>query len=231
MMKNKLFRCSGLSHLTPMAKAKGEVLSQTAKSYIRSVVKEDHFEFRKFKGNKFTEKGNSLEDQAISLSGSKRFTTYEKNTVRANTAILTGEADIIDLDRKVIVDTKCTWDISTHPFFMEEARDKAKNAGYDIQIHGYFMAFEQYYKEQGLDIKFEHGEIDFWLLPCPEDLLGKYDDREMMIDLVNSIPLEKRCTTLKIERDESIIARIEQVVPHAQRYYKMLKLELIGDDF
>lgn len=229
-MQNKIFRCSALHNLIPLPKGKGEVLSQTAKSYIRGVVKEDEFKFGSFVGNKKTEKGLLLEDRAISLSGAKRFKEYEKNTIRANTSLITGEADIIDLDSKIIVDTKCTWDIGTHPFFKEEAREKAVKAGYDIQLHGYFMAFEQYYKEQGIDIKFTHGEIDFWLFPCPEELMGNYDNAERLIELVEAIPLEKRCTTVKIERDEAILARIEQVIPHAQRYYKLLKIELNGDD-
>lgn len=231
MLTTKLFRCSSLFNLVPEPKKRGEVLSQTAKSYIRSVVKEDAFGFSSFLGNRKTEKGNVLEAMAIKQSGDLRFTTYEKNEIRAKTSLISGEADVIDLDRRVILDTKCSWDIGTHPFFKEEAQEKAVKAGYDIQLHGYFMAFEQYYREQGIEITFEHGEIDFWLFPCPEELLSQYDDDHRLIELVEAIPLEKRCTTIKIERNEAILARIEEVIPHAQRYYKLLQIELAGDNF
>lgn len=229
-LTNKLFRCSSLHNIISQSKTKGEVLSVGAKSSIRDMVKEDAFNVRIFTGAKYTSKGLALEDQAIKQAGDKRFKTYKKNTIRANTSIITGEADIIDLDLRIIIDTKCSWDIGTHPFFKDEAREKAVKAGYDIQLHGYFIAFEEYYKSIGIDIKFERGEVDFVLLPTPDELIGKYDDAEAMIDKILAIPMEKRINTVVFERDESIIERIKQIAPHAQRYYKMLKLELIGDD-
>lgn len=229
-LRNKLFHCSSLHTLLSQSKTKGEVLSVGAKTAIRNMVKEDEYNFSFFSGNKYTEKGNSMENMAIKESGNKRFREYEKNTIRAETDYLTGEADIIDLDRRVIVDTKCSWDLTTHPFFKDEARDKAIKAGYDVQLHGYFVAFEEYYKKKGIDIHFESGEIDFWLLPAPEDMISNFNNIEEMNEKINQIPLEKRLLTVVFKRDDAIIERIKQIMPHAQRYYKLLQIELNGDD-
>lgn len=167
-----------------------------------------------------------MEETAIKESGNKRFKEYSKNTIRAETQYLTGEADIIDLDRRVILDTKCSWDLTTHPFFKDEARDKAIKAGYDVQLHGYFVSFEHYYKEQGIDIKFESGEVDFWLLPAPEGMISNFNNIEEMNEKINQIPLEKRLMTVTFQRDEGIIDRIKSILPHAQRYYKLMQIEL-----
>lgn len=221
-MQNKLFRCSSLHLIIGHPKSKGEVLSQTAKSAIRDMVKSDLYKFNSFKGSKYTHKGLLLEDKAIEIVGDLEFRVFQKNTLRVENDLLTGEADIIDTIDKRILDTKCTWDIGTHPFFKDEALEKAKKAGYDIQLHGYMMLYSE-----KLGIDFNHGEVKFCLLPTPDELIGKFDNYEDLIEKVNAIPLQKRVTTVKIERDQEIIDRIQYVVPHAQRYYKKLLLELL----
>lgn len=217
----KLFRCSGLADLIGIPKGKNETITTTAKSKIRRIAKEDLFGFRSFKGNPETKKGNQLEDMAIELSGRFRQRQYKKHEGRVNTDIITGECDILDLNNLEIGDTKCTWDIGSHPFFEDEALDKTKKAGYDIQIHGYFLAYEEWYKKEfGKEIKFNSGFVDYWLFPCPIELTNDWDDREQLIDMVEAIPIEKRLTTVVVERDESIIEKIKSQVPHCQSYYE-----------
>lgn len=221
-LKNKLFRCSSLHLLIGQPKSKSEVLSQTAKNAIRDMVKIDTYGAAGFSGNKYTKKGLLLEDQAIKLIGDLKFRKFEKNTLRVNTDLLTGEADIVDVCDKLIIDAKCTWDINTHPFFKDEAMEKIKKAGYDVQINGYMSIFS---KELGLD--FNSGEISFCLFPNEIDQFSSQYDIDMS-EAISNIPLDKRVTTIKIDRDESLIKRIEEVIPHAQRYYKQLQLELLG---
>lgn len=60
----------------------------------------------------------------------------------------------------------------------------------------------------------DFAHVDFWLFPVPLELTKDWDDREQLIDLVDSIPIHKRLTTVKIERDESIIDRIKDKIPH-----------------
>ncbi|MGA6877493.1 hypothetical protein [Acinetobacter sp. AND/436] len=210
----KLFRCSSLHKLIGDGRSKAAVISDTAKSAIRDIVKEDLYGFRSFTGNQYTQKGNLLEDLAIEMSGKMRFRNYQKHVGRVENELITGECDVLDLERKLIIDTKCTWDIGTHPFFADEAMEKVKKAGYDVQMQAYMWLYEC-----------EVAEVDFWLFPCPVELTKDWDDREQLIDMVEAIDIRERLTTVTIERDEAIIQKIKDKIPHCQEYYAKLMAE------
>lgn len=208
----KLFRCSSLHKLIGDGRSKAAVISDTAKSAIRDIVKEDLYGFRSFTGNQYTNKGLMLEDLAIEMSGKMRFRKLTKHVGRVSNDLITGECDV--LDGRTIIDTKCTWDIGTHPFFVDEAMEKVKKAGYDVQMQAYMWLYEC-----------EVAEVDFWLFPCPIELTKDWDDREQLIDLVDQIDIRERLTTVVIERDEAIIQKIKDKIPHCQEYYARLMAE------
>lgn len=210
----KLFRCSSLHKLIGDGRSKAAVISDTAKSAIRDIVKEDLYGFRSFTGNQYTQKGNLLEDLAIEMSSKMRFRNYQKHVGRVENELITGECDVLDLERKLIIDTKVTWDIGTHPFFADEAMEKVKKAGYDIQMQAYMWLYDC-----------EVANIDFWLFPCPVELTKDWDDREQLIDMVEAIDIRERLTTVPIERDEAIIQKIKDKIPHCQEYYAKLFAE------
>lgn len=207
-------KCSGLADLMVKPKS-GNEISATAKSAVRKIVKFDLFGYRDFEGNKYTEKGIALEEQAIKLSGRKRGLPLKKNTERRENDWITGECDIYVPSRRLIIDTKCSWDIGSHPFFADEAEEKAKKAGYDAQMQGYMWLWDC-----------DEAQIDFVLLPTPYDQLSSYDDPNRYIDLVEQIPQEKRITTVTIKRDEKIIEKIKERVEIAQEYYQQLIQEM-----
>ena len=210
----KLFRCSSLHKLIGDGRSKAAVISDTAKSAIRDIVKEDLYGFRSFTGNQYTQKGNLLEDLAIEMSGKMRLRNYQKHVGRVENELITGECDVLDLKNKLIIDTKCTWDIGTHPFFADEAMEKVKKAGYDVQMQAYMWLY-------GCDV----ANIDFWLFPCPPELLNGWDDIDQLVHLVEKIDIRERKTTVAIERDEAIIQKIKDKVPHCQEYYAKLFAE------
>lgn len=210
----KLFRCSSLHKLIGDGRSKAAVISDTAKSAIRDIVKEDLYGFRSFTGNQYTQKGNLLEDLAIEMSGKMRFRNYQKHVGRVENELITGECDVLDLERKLIIDTKCTWDIGTHPFFQDEAMEKVKKAGYDVQMQAYMWLYDC-----------EVANIDFWLFPCPPELLNGWDDIDQLVHLVEKIDIRERKTTVIIERDEAIIQKIKDKIPHCQNYYEQLFAE------
>ena len=210
----KLFRCSSLHKLIGDSRSKAAVISDTAKSAIRDVVKEDLYGFRSFTGNQYTQKGNLLEDLAIEMSGKMRLRNYQKHVGRVENELITGECDVLDLKNKLIIDTKCTWDIGTHPFFADEAMEKVKKAGYDVQMQAYMWLY-------GCDV----ANIDFWLFPCPPELLNGWDDIDQLVHLVEKIDIRERKTTVVIERDEAIIQKIKDKIPHCQEYYAKLFAE------
>ena len=210
----KLFRCSSLHKLIGDGRSKAAVISDTAKSAIRDIVKEDLYGFRSFTGNQYTAKGNLLEDLAIEMSGKMRFRNYQKHVGRVENELITGECDVLDLDRKLIIDTKVTWDIGTHPFFQDEAMEKVKKAGYDVQMQAYMWLYDC-----------EVAEVDFWLFPCPPELLKDWDDIDQLVHLVEAIDIRERKTTVTIERDEAVIQKIKDKIPHCQNYYEQLFAE------
>ena len=209
-----LFRCSSLHKLIGDGRSKAAVISDTAKTAIRDIVKEDLYGFRSFTGNQYTQKGNLLEDLAIEMSGKMRLRNYQKHVGRVENELITGECDVLDLKNKLIIDTKCTWDIGTHPFFADEAMEKVKKAGYDVQMQAYMWLYD-------CDV----ANIDFWLFPCPPELLSGWDDIDQLVHLVEKIDIRERKTTVVIERDESIIQKIKDKVPHCQEYYAKLFAE------
>ena len=208
-------RCSMLHRFMAAPKNKDCLLSETAKEAVLEVVKFDLFGYKAFEGSKYTEKGLQLEEQAIKLSGLKRGLPLKKNTERRENEWLTGECDIYVPKRRLIIDTKCTWDIGTHPFFQDEAQKKAKKAGYDYQMQGYMWLWDC-----------EEAQIDFVLFPTPPELLNNWDNSEQLIDLVEQIPQSKRITTVTIKRDEQIIEKIKERVSAAQTYYQQLIEEM-----
>ena len=210
----KLFRCSSLHKLIGDGRSKVAIVSDTAKSAIRDIVKEDLYGFRSFTGNQYTQKGNLLEDLAIEMSGKMRLRNYQKHVGRVENELITGECDVLDLERKLIIDTKCTWDIGTHPFFADEAMEKVKKAGYDVQMQAYMWLYDC-----------EVAHVDFWLFPCPPELLKDWDDIDQLVHLVEKIDIRERKTTVVIERDEAIIQKIKDKVPHCQEYYAKLFAE------
>lgn len=210
----KLFRCSSLHKLIGDGRSKAAVISDTAKSAIRDIVKEDLYGFRSFTGNQYTQKGNLLEDLAIEMSGKMRFRNYQKHVGRVENELITGECDVLDLERKLIIDTKVTWDIGTHPFFQDEAMEKVKKAGYDVQMQAYMWLYDC-----------EVANIDFWLFPCPPELLNGWDDIDQLVHLVEKIDIRERLTTVVIERDESVIQKIKDKIPHCREYYAKLFAE------
>lgn len=210
----KLFRCSSLHKLIGDGRSKAAVISDTAKSAIRDIVKEDLYGFRSFTGNQYTQKGNLLEDLAIEMSGKMRFRNYQKHVRRVENELITGECDVLDLERKLIIDTKVTWDIGTHPFFQDEAMEKVKKAGYDAQMQAYMWLYDC-----------EVAEVDFWLFPCPPELLKDWDDIDQLVHLVEKIDIRERKTTVVIERDEAVIQKIKDKIPHCQNYYEQLFAE------
>lgn len=210
----KLFRCSSLHKLIGDGRSKAAVISDTAKSAIRDIVKEDLYGFRSFTGNQYTAKGNLLEDLAIQMSGKMRLRNYQKHVGRVQNELITGECDVLDLERKLIIDTKVTWDIGTHPFFQDEAMEKVKKAGYDVQMQAYMWLYDC-----------EVANVDFWLFPCPPELLNGWDDIDQLVHLVEKIDIRERKTTVVIERDEAVIQKIKDKIPHCQNYYEQLFAE------
>ena len=199
----------------PREKSKKNELSETAKASVREMLRYDMFGFQKFDGSKETEKGHICEQAGIELAGAVRFLDLAKNTERRENKYISGECDVYAPELNLIIDIKNSWDIGTHPFFREEALDKAKKAGYDWQMQGYMWLWDC-----------EEAHIDFCLFPTPPELISTWENPFKYVDLVNDIPQQQRITTIVIKRDEALIEKIKDRVTLAQSYYEQLFDEL-----
>ena len=91
---------------------------------------------------------------------------------------------------------------------MEDAQNKAKEYGYDWQMQGYMWLWDK-----------PVAYIDFILLPTPYECLKPWDDEFDHIDMVESIPLQHRIVTVKIERDINAQLAIKKRIAEAVPYY------------
>lgn len=189
-------------------------LGDTGLSFIAEEFKRLHYGFDSFEGNKYTAKGNQLEDECIYQSMILDGYGYTKNEERKENDILSGECDIYSEERKIIIDIKNSWDIGTHPFFVYEAEKKTKKSGYDWQLWAYMWLW-------GV----KEAEIHYWLLPTPEGLLKEWEDPAKYITKVNNIPLEERRTVQVIKFDEALIAKVEERFKEAKEFYDKLVLD------
>lgn len=180
-------------------RSKGEVLSETAKSYIKQLAKEDFFGYTMELSNKYLEKGKQVENESIELLNNVLFTNYQKNSLRLQNEYLTGECDIDTGD--CIIDIKSSWSIDTFPALTEDINIK----DYEMQLRGYMMLYDR-----------PKAIIAYCLVDTPEHLRG-YENEDLHI--VSHIDPAKRVTLIELERDLEIEQSIIEKCKVAIEYY------------
>lgn len=180
-------------------RTKSEVLSETAKSYLKQIAKEDFYGYSTELNNKYLTKGIEMESEAIEMLNSVLFTSYEKNTERINTDILTGEADIVAEDE--IIDIKCSWSLDTFPALSSDINIK----DYEMQLRGYMMLYDK-----------PKATVTYCMMTTPEGLC-MYENP--YLHNVDHISPEKRVTSFTIERDLEIEEKIKLTCIEAINFY------------
>jgi len=194
-----LIRCSSLPKIMTASRTKG-ALSETAKSYIKSIAKQDYFGYTTELNNKYVTKGIQCEEQSIELLNDVLFTNYEKNTERKTTELLTGEADIVTND--LIIDIKTSWSFDTFPATPSDINIK----DYEYQLRGYMYLYNV-----------ERAALAYCMVNTPSDLIG-YESEEL--HRVRDTPIQSLVTMLTIERDLEIEQEMLERSAAAIEYYK-----------
>lgn len=118
-------RASAAGLLMTNARSKSEILSETAKSYIKGWVLEQLLDLpvNEF-SSIYTNKGNAVEKDAIDfISTQKYFGQFMvPNVTRYEDEFMTGTPDAILEDH--IFDCKASWNAKTFPFFDTELKEK-----------------------------------------------------------------------------------------------------------
>ena len=119
-----LFHPSGFSKLITEPRSNADKvagkLSETTKTYLRTIFREVKYKRKSDFESKYTDKGLVKENDGITLFCRVKKQLYNKNTVRINNAFLTGEPDLSDnediMKCKHGIDIKCPWSLFTFPF-------------------------------------------------------------------------------------------------------------------
>lgn len=193
-------RCSSLPLIMVNPRSKGEVLSETAKTEIKKIAKQDFFGYEMQLDTKPIKKGIMCEQDSIELLSRVRFEDYKKNTVRKSNDFLTGEPDIVTTD--LVLDVKTSWSIETFPALAEDINLK----DYEMQLRGYMMLFDK-----------PQAELVYCMVSTPDELLTDWDN--LQIHKVDRIAESKRITSIIIERDEAIELEIKMRCENAIKFY------------
>jgi hypothetical protein len=195
---------SSIGKIMTNARSKSEVLSETAKSYIKSIAKQDFYGYNIELNNKYIIKGIEQEQDSIDLVNAVRFTDYKKNKVRLETELMTGECDIL-LD-EAIIDIKTSWSLETWPATAEDGDESV----YEWQGRAYMYlydrpSFELIYCMVSTDPKNDFG------------LLNQWDN--MSLHRVDHIDAAKRITVIRYERDIELELAMLERLRHASEFY------------
>lgn len=182
------------------AKAKSEILSETAKSYIKKKAKEHYFGFSSSITTKPMIKGKDWEEESIALVNQVRGSFYIKNKERFENEFLTGEPDIILDD--CIIDIKTSWSLETWPATPGEGVNK----DYMWQLFAYCWLLDK-----------TEAELIYCMIDTDDLLLGDWDNRS--IHKVSHIDPTKRITVLKYAMLDEYIDQMKEKLPAATEYY------------
>ena len=202
------WRPSSLGKLMTQPKAKSEVLSETAKSYIKTKAKEDYFGYSTNIQTKPMLKGTDWEEESIALVNQVRGTFYVKNKERYENEFLTGEPDII-LDDSII-DIKTSWSLETFP----ATQDEGANKEYMWQLMGYCWLMNK-----------TQAELIYCMIDTDDVLLSDWDNR--FIHKVSHIDPRKRITVLEYQRnpinEEMMAEKLTAATEYYNNYIEQLK--------
>lgn len=202
------FRASQLGKLMTSSRTNGEVLSQTAKSYIIQKAKEDFYDYKVELTNKYILKGIHQEQDSIDLLNAVRFESYKKNEKREENEWLTGSCDIITED--LIIDCKTSWSLDTFPATSYELKDLSE---YEWQGRAYMWLYDR-----------PRFELCYVMVSTADDILSDYDS--YAIHKVDHIDPAKRITSITFERDKELEIQMAEKLIAATEFYKEVLTQL-----
>ena len=204
---------SEIGKIMTNARAKGEVLSETAKSHIRSIAKQNFYGYTVDLNSKYITKGKEQEQDSINLLNAVRFTSYKKNTTRIETDLFTGECDILLDD--LIIDIKTSWSLETFP----ATADEGYEANYEYQGRAYMHIYDRPYFEliYCMVSTDPTGELN---------LLSPWDN--LSLHRVDHIDPAKRITVVRYERDMDLEMEMLERLVYASEYYAQVMNELVN---
>jgi hypothetical protein len=216
-------RCSALGKIMTNPRTKGEVLSQTCKSYIQELASEDMYGIKKEFSSRYIDKGNQVENDSIALVEEVLELNFiTKNEEYFENDFIKGTPDVIT--DKLIIDVKSSWSGDTFPFFESELPNK----DYYYQLQGYMWLTAKQYSL-----------VAYCLVNTPEEIVNdeirrtawkKFEiepSEDTIRDVMSAhnfdhIPKDRRVKSFLVDRNDQVIESIKKRVLECREYYNEL---------
>jgi hypothetical protein len=194
------WRASQIGKLMTTSRSKTDVLSQTAKSYINQIAKQDFYGYESPIINRYLDKGTNQELESIQLLNAVRFEDFHKNSVRKTNDFMTGECDIVTVSS--IIDVKTSWSLDTFPELPEDIDSNQ----YEWQGRAYMYLYDK-----------PEFELVYCMVSTWDEFLTQYDDKTL--HKVDHIDPAKRITSMLFERDMELEQQMIERCQVATEYY------------
>jgi hypothetical protein len=216
-------RASQIGKIMATPRKAGEVLSETAKTYVHDLVLEEKYGIKKEFSSRYTDKGNEVEEIGIALVNEvlnykfiyKNYEFFENDWVKGTPDVNTDE---------VLLDVKCSWDATTFPFFDTEVPNK----DYFFQLQGYMWLTgkqESILAYCLINTPFQMVEDEIRRAHWKFNLIEENTELRKEVEskhVFDHIPEHKRVKYWFIRRDESVIEKIKERVELCREYYNLL---------
>lgn len=185
-------------------------LSEGAKTLIEESIDEKVYDYKTSISTKETMKGIDVEDDSISLYNRIFFTSYNKlmefdDHFHLTHGFMSGHPDIVDCERKKVVDIKSPWSKKTFP------KMPPSKAVYEWQVKMYLYMLTKKTGEMWRD-----GEVAYMLVNTPEGLIPDQEDDSL--HYVDNLADSLRATIVKVELTDADIKKIDGRLEAAERY-------------
>ena len=196
----------------------GSGLSETAKTYCQTWLKEKIYNRPKTITSKYFDKGNAMESDAIEFAAMQLgWGLVYKNETTYNDADLIGTPDLVL--PTVVPDIKCSWDCFSFPLLETELPTQ------------YYWQLQTYMALTGMS----KGMIVYCLMDAPDHLIEReaysiargLGESEIEMDVYDKVktrmkysdlPVGLRLKTFEVERDDAAIARLRERVGQCREY-------------
>lgn len=216
-------RASQIGKIMATPRKAGEVLSETAKTYVHDLVLEEKYGIKKEFSSRYTDKGNEVEEIGIALVNEvlnykfiyKNYEFFENEWVKGTPDVNTDE---------VLLDVKCSWDATTFPFFDTEVPNK----DYFFQLQGYMWLTgkqESILAYCLINTPFQMVEDEIRRAHWKFNLIEENTELRKEVEskhVFDHIPEHKRVKYWFIRRDEAVIEKIKERVELCREYYNLL---------
>ena len=190
-------------------------LSTGGRTYVESLVDQIVYKYKKTFGSKETEKGTTVEEDAIEFLNLFFMIELIKSDSSLAHGFFKGHPDLEDEINKMIIDIKCSWSKDTFPKLPEQI----SNSTYEWQLKLYC-----YMKSKMTGEHWRKARLCYVLMSTPEDLVPDWEGDDL--HYVDDLDPALRITYIEFELTDADIAHIERrekaAVKYAKEYYNKL---------